>query len=319
VKRVLVTGAAGFVGANLVRRLLADGHEVDVLLRSTTDRWRLLGIERELRIHDVQLMDGSAVLGAVDEARPDWVFHLASHGAYPWQQDATAILATNVIGTLNILEAAADRGVEAFVHAGSSSEYGFKDHPPRETEILAPNSYYAVGKAAATLLCSHKGAAHRLPTATLRLYSVYGPWEEPGRLIPALVCASLNGRLPPLVDPLVARDFVFVDDAVEAFVLAAEHAIPGVYNIGSGRQTSLEALVEVARRVFAVDAEPQWGSMEKRSWDATIWVADPRRAQAELGWAPSRPIDQGLLLTADWLQSTPGVCERYTESRSVSR
>ena len=205
-----------------------------------------------------------------------------------------------MLGTLNILEAAADQGFEAFVHAGSSSEYGFKDHPPGENEWLEPNSYYAVGKAAATLLCRYVGEARRLRTATLRLYSVYGPWEEPGRLVPTLLCAALDGRLPPLVDPRVARDFVYVDDAVDAFVLAAEGAASGVYNIGSGRQTSLEALVQVARRIFAVDVEPEWGTMEKRSWDATVWVADPRRAQEELGWAAvahdrrGAAVDRGL-------------------------
>jgi dolichol-phosphate mannosyltransferase len=312
VRRVLVTGAAGFVGANLVRRLLSDGHEVDVLLRATTDRWRLLGVEAELRHHDVELTDRDAVRRAVDEARPDWLFHLASHGAYSWQRDAPAILTTNVIGTLNLLEAAADRGVEAFVHAGSSSEYGFKDHAPAETAMLEPNSFYAVGKAAATHLCALVGETRRLPASTLRLYSVYGPWEEPGRLIPALVCASLDGRLPSLVDPLVARDFVFVADAVDAFVLAAERGPQGVYNIGSGTQTTLEALVEIARRVFKVDSEPRWGSMERRSWDATVWVADPRRARNELDWAPSHSIDDGLRLMADWLESTPSVGERYS-------
>jgi dolichol-phosphate mannosyltransferase len=154
---------------------------------------------------------------------------------------------------------------------------------------------------------------------TLRLYSVYGPYEEPGRLVPTLVARGLSGQLPPLVDPRTARDFVYVDDVSDAFVRAAEAEVePGaVFNIGSGSQTTLAELVDAARRVLAVDAEPDWGTYAARAWDTDSWVSDPRRAGRELGWRAETSIDVGLGLTANWMRSSPACAERYVTAQSA--
>ena len=184
-------------------------------------------------------------------ARPDWVFHLAAHGAYSWQRDAELIMQTNLVSTVRLLAACQRHGFAAFVNAGSSSEYGFQDHAPREDELPEPNSDYAVMKAAATLHCRFVAQRDDVHVVTLRLYSVYGPWEEPGRLMPTLVARGLEGRLPPLVSPDTPRDFVSVRDTERAFLLAAERTDlerGSVFNIGSGRQTTLREVVEVGAR-----------------------------------------------------------------------
>src|SRR5262249_5612399 len=131
------------------------------------------------------------------------------------------MMATNFMGCVNLLDACAEIGVESFVQTGSSSEYGYKDHPPAEDEALEPNSHYAVTKAAATHYCQFTARQHNLHAVTTRLYSIYGPWEEPTRLIPTLIIRGLKGNLPPLVSPRTARDFVYVDDAVEALLQVA--------------------------------------------------------------------------------------------------
>src|SRR6202022_3882820 len=120
-----------------------------------------------------------------------------------------------------LLQAAVTAGVQAFVNAGTSSEYGYKDHAPAEDEKLEPNSDYAVTKAAAPILCPHTAQRTGVAITPLRLYSVYGPYEEPTRLVPTLIVQGLEGKLPPLVNPDVARDYIHVDDACDAFVLAA--------------------------------------------------------------------------------------------------
>ncbi len=261
----------------------------------------------------VDLRDGDAVARAIGNAKPEWVFHLAAHGAYSWQTDRRRIIETNVIGTINVVDAAGRAGATAIVNAGSSSEYGDKDHAPSESEIVEPNSDYAVAKAAATHYVTL--AAHRdgLPTCTLRLYSVFGPWEEPGRLIPALVVHALRGELPPLVDPAIARDFVYVDDVVDAFISAARDGVsPGeVFNVGSGVETTIGAAVEVTRQVFALDVEPQWGSMEGRAWDLRTWVSNPARIEAVLGWKPRVSFADGLARTAEWLREHEEFWPRY--------
>lgn len=310
--RVAITGATGFIGANLARRALADGHEVHLLLRRGHDAWRIADIAASVRLHEVDLTDAAAVRDALAAARPEQLFHLAAYGAYAHQAEPGAAVRTNVLGTIVLLEAARAAGVGAFVYAGTSSEYGAKDHAPGEDEVLEPNSLYAVTKAAATAYCAFVARRDRARVVSLRLYSAYGPWEEPARLIPQLVLAGLEGRLPPLVDPKVARDFVYVDDVCDAFVAAAgaERSPSPVYNVGTGVQTTLREAVEAACRVMAIREQPVWGSMPDRAWDTTVWVSDPSRIARELGWRARVPFETGLLRTVEWLRQ-PATRERY--------
>jgi len=155
------------------------------------------------------------------------------------------------------------------------------------------------------MYCRHLARRAGLPVTTLRLYSVYGPFEEPSRLVARLIAEGLQGRLPPLVGPLVARDYVHVDDVCEAYLRAAEAGRePGaVYNVGSGRQTTLAEMVALVRRLLAIDAEPAWGTMAGRSWDTEVWVANPARIKADLGWVPELDLERGLAKTVAWFRS----------------
>ena len=311
--KALVTGAGGFVGANLVGRLLDAGHEPTAVVRPGRLPWRLRDLDGEVAIRATDLRDADAVHRSVLDTRPDVVLHLAAHGAYSWQQDFAAMLAVNVRATEALLLGAREVGAR-LVNAGSSSEYGRKDHAPSEAEPVEPNSLYAIAKVAATQLCRLAAATYGQDAVTLRLYSVYGPWEEPGRLMPTLVERGLAGHLPPLVDPRTARDFVWVHDACDAFLAAASvelHDPGSVLNIASGTQTTLRTLVELARSTFKLQAEPAWGTMEQRSWDTAVWVGQPDAAAAVLGWHASTSLDRGLRLMADWLQARPDLASRY--------
>lgn len=315
-KRVVVTGATGFVGANLVRRLLHDGHDVHLLVRPSFRPWRIESIRGDVRVHEAALEDQDLVYGCLEAVQPAWVFHLATHGAYPSQTDVDQITRTNVLGTTNLVEAALRIGFESFVHTGSSSEYGFKDHPAAETERLEPNSHYAVTKAAATMYCRFTGQSRGVQLSTLRLYSVYGPWEEPTRLVPCLVVSGLQGLFPPLVDPSIARDFVYVDDVVDALVLAAstpDQESGAIYNVGTGVQTTLAEAVEIARNAFGIAAEPRWGSMETRGWDTSVWIADSSEIRRKLRWRPRHDFADGLGRFSAWLQADHAMWSLYEQ------
>jgi nucleoside-diphosphate-sugar epimerase len=307
-KRVMLTGGTGFVGANLARRLLRDGHELHLLVRPGYQRWRIEDIGAGVRLHELHLHDAEAVERAVGQIRPEWVFHLAVHGAYSWQTDWEEMVRTNIQGTMGLLSACLKTGFEAFVNTGSSSEYGFKDHAPTESEPLEPNSHYAVTKAAATMFCRHTAQSRRVHVPTLRLYSVFGPYEEPGRLLPALIMHGLKHGLPPLADPEVARDFVYVDDVVEAYLLAASVRTSewgAVYNVGSGVQTTLREALAIAREAMHVAVEPVWNAMPNRKWDANVWVSDNRKIRSQLGWQPCRTFAEGFRLMLDWFRQGP--------------
>ena len=313
-RRALLTGAGGFVGACLARRLLADGWRVELLVRPGSDPWRLQDLRGDAAIRKVDLRDATAAARAVKEADAEWIFHLAAHGAYSWQTDPRGIVETNLLGTLNVAEAAVAHGFAAFVHAGSSSEYGYKDHAPSEDEAPEPNSHYAVAKVAATLLCRHLADAHDLHLATLRLSSVYGQWEDPRRLVPTLISRGMAGELPALVAPDTGRDFVHVEDVCDAFVVVAERPVAGssrIYNVGSGRQSTLRELVEVARATLGIAAEPEWGSHQPRRWDTQVWVSDPGKIERELGWRARRELADGFAETAEWLRARPELWSRY--------
>src|SRR5689334_21363314 len=155
VRRVIVTGATGFVGANLSRRLLRDGHDIHLLVRQGYAPWRVADICNVVQLHEVDLADRSVLSRVLATIRPDWIFHLAAYGAYSSQTDLYRIVETNFLGTINLVEACLPGGFDAFVNTGSSSEYGFKDHAPPEHDWLEPNSHYAVAKASATLFCRY--------------------------------------------------------------------------------------------------------------------------------------------------------------------
>jgi dolichol-phosphate mannosyltransferase len=310
--RVLVTGAAGFVGAVLARRLVSDGHEVHALVRPGSDLWRLDGVEA--RVHEVDLAEEPEVSDVVTRVRPEWIFHLAAHGAYPFQSHFPEMVRTNVLGTLHLVESCLRVGFEALVNTGSSSEYGFTDHAPSEDEEPRPSSDYAVTKLTATLYCRAAAGRSGRSIPTLRLYSVYGPFEEPSRLVPQLAVRGLEGKLPPLVSPQVARDFVFVDDVVEAYLAAASRrgAEPGaVYNVGTGRQTSIREAVEIARRVLSIASPPEWRTMPNRPWDTSVWVASPARIEKDHGWKPRTRFEEGFARFVRWLSEDPLRIVRY--------
>ena len=295
-------------------------------MRSTSDRWRLRDLQTDLQQHEVDLRDDGAVSRAVAEVRPQTVFHLAVYGAYPHQMGLQEMVLSNVTGTANLVQAAFRNGAEAFVNTGSSSEYGFQDHAPVESEPVAPNSDYAVTKASATLYCQYIARSLKVHLPTLRLYSVYGPYEEPGRLIPTLILRGLEGQLPPLVRPDIARDYVYVDDVLDAYLRVAEPPAAGtdvelgaVYNVGSGVQTTLADVVTLTRELMGIKAEPSWGSMGERVWDTSTWVSDSRKIQRALGWRTQHSLEQGFRETMQWFREHPDFIELYRKRMSKSQ
>jgi nucleoside-diphosphate-sugar epimerase len=318
-KRVLVTGASGFVGSNLARRLIRDGYATHLLVSPLSDQWRLEELKDHAQVHAVDLANAEALERIVGAIKPEWVFHLAAHGAYSWQLESERMIATNVVGTINLVRAIRRADFEVMVNAGSSSEYGFVDHAPMEDEACDPNSDYAVTKVSGTLYCRSVACRCNLHIVTLRLYSVYGPWEEPNRLMPMLVVRGLQGELPPLVSPHVARDYVYIDDVVHAFLLAAAHRtseLGAIFNVGTGTQTSVAQAVAAARTILGISQDPVWGSMPNRAWDTNTWVSDSRKIAHRLGWLPRHSLDSGLREMVGWFRDRPALERWYCDRQA---
>lgn len=315
---IAVIGGGGFIGSNLFRRILAVRDDVYAVTDQPYVPWRLLGLE------NAGILRG-------DVTRPwelrelfarhkfETIFYLAAYGGYARQSFAGQTYQTNLIGLLNTLEEALPHGFSVLVHAGSSSEYGSNCAGPTEDSQLVPNSHYAVSKVAASNLLRHLASTQALPVVNLRLYSVYGPWEEPDRLIPRLIQAGLAGHFPPFVAPEISRDFVYIDDVVEAFILAATRGVvraPGAsINIATGRPTNIREVAAHAKRLFDLRGEPVWSSMPNRSWDLEQWYGNPGRAREILGWEARTSFPEGLQATVDWTRRQSAVPEVRSHKR----
>ena len=304
----LVTGGAGFIGANLAARLIAEGDTVHLLVRPGSNLWRLTSLQPHVLIHEIDVRNREAMVRVCETIRPSWVFHLAAFGNSAWEIDTRTIIDATFVGSVNVFDAARHAGCKAIVHAGSSSEYGLTLRAACESDRLAPNSEYAVAKAAATLFGQQRARANGDPIVTLRFYSVYGPWEDPARLLPTVIVRGLDGEWPPLAHPAIARDFVHVDDAVEACLLAARAAMTQrgeVFNVCTGIQSTLADVVGLAQQILPNKGEPPWEEMASRAWDTTTWVGDARLIGDVLGWRPEVSFDAGFRRFVRWFEDDP--------------
>ncbi len=314
IKKAVITGASGFVGANLCRRLLNTNHEVHLLVRSTFNSWRIEDILNRVKLHQIDFLDQPALVKVFDTIKPDFIFHLAANGAYSFQKNTSEIFKTNILGTQNLVDASVAVGFKTFINTGSSSEYGFKKTIHSETDMLEPNSAYSVSKAAATHYCSYIANEKKLSIPTLRLYSVYGSFEDPSRLIPKLLMNAFQGNYPPLVSPETARDFIYIEDAVDAFMTMAEETpkhCSDVFNVSSGIQTTLKDVVGLIQKQFGINKEPNWGEMTSRSWDSDCWVGSNKKLKGATSWSPKYSLDQGLSDFSKWLIENPKMKQHY--------
>jgi len=272
-------------------------------------------------VRAVDLLVDPNVEALLDDVRPRVVFDCVAYGAYPFEVDAHRIYETNFGFVSRLVERLAARSIACYVHAGSSSEYGDNASAPKETDLTAPNSEYAVSKVAAANLLYYWGKRRKFPCCNLRLYSVYGPLEDSSRLIPNVVRQGSEGGYPPFVDPNVSRDFVYIDDACEAFILSAltltEQDYGESFNIGTGVKTTIADVAATARRLFAI-AEPPSFNMPSRKWDMTGWYADPTRASLRLGWRARVAFDEGLTRTLAWYSALPDKLDYERSSKQYA-
>lgn len=304
-KKILITGISGFVGANLAMRLIQNGYEVHGFIRSDSEKyWRLRNIAPSIILHEVNILDIGALTDSVINIAPEIIFHLATYGAYAHQNEPKKILETAIFPTLSILQAAKNCGVKMIVNAGSSSEYGEKKLPMIETDLLQPNSYYAVAKASQSLLAQYFSLRENIPVVTLRLFSVYGPYEEPGRYIPTVIRNVLLNKDVLIADFRIARDFVYIDDVIDVFIfVSTQPQLAGkIINIGTGIQSTLLDIFKEAVELTGSLSSPIEGVYKKREFDTDTWVADTQLVQKVLKTYKPRSLRDGLIKMIEWFK-----------------
>jgi dTDP-glucose 4,6-dehydratase len=313
-RAVLVTGAGGFIGGHLVQRLVRDGARVRALVRynSRNERGTLDWIPPEA------LGDVEAVLGdlrdveSVDRAvsGSEIVFHLGAQIAIPYSfVNPRDFFETNVLGTLNVAQAALTRDVSRIVHTSTSEVYGTaRQIPITEDHPLEPQSPYAASKVAADKLMDSYHRSFRLPVTVLRPFNTYGPHQSARAVIPTIVSQALEGDVLRLGSLEPRRDLTFVADTVDGFVRAgaAPDAVGRTVQLGTGRDVSIGDVVrivgEVLGRELTVQKDPD--RVRPEASEVMRLIASPALAGELIGWAPQTDLEEGLRRTIEWIEKS---------------
>ena len=322
--RVLVTGAAGFIGSHLVERLLADGHEVRALIRYTSrgSAGFLSPIAQtrpaQLVITAGDIRDPAAVRDSMVGVSA--VLHLGALIGIPYSYlHPLDTLQNNLTGTVNVLTAARELGTELVVHTSTSEVYGTaRSVPIGEDHPLQAQSPYAASKIAADKLVESYVNSYGLPCTTIRPFNTYGPRQSARAVIPTIISQGLAGTEISLGNLQPTRDFTFVSDTVDGFVKALESpaAIGRTVNLGTSSEISIGNLAELILGLLGVRGSVVEDGHRVRRTGSEVerLVADNRLARELLGWTPLVGLEEGLAQTIAWVRANPGLYSPATYS-----
>jgi nucleoside-diphosphate-sugar epimerase len=302
VNAVLVTGASGFVGSHLVRALVRQGFD-------TVSVFRKAGFEEDQRHIRMDLRDTAAVRNLFRQFRFSAVIHLAASGVSAEAENFEELAATNTLATAALARVALDSGIERFLYAGSGFEYRPHAHAMDETTPLGSPNLYGASKAAGWMLLDTLRRLEGLPLVTFRPFSIYGPGENAARLVPYTILQTLHGEPIRLTLGSQVRDYVFIEDVVEALRLGltSPAAVGQIYNLGSGPSAARSAR-QMAEEILAMmGASPRlcWFDRPNQGRrDPPYLVSDPTKAHVELGWRARVSLEDGLVRTIDWYKGT---------------
>lgn len=312
-QKILITGASGFIGANICRFFYQLGYEVFALTGPNNHNWRIDDLQINKKFIDITSIND--VQKYISEVQPNIIVNCAAYGAYSNQDNIDKIYKVNVGGLKNLLESSIDlKSLNCFIQLGSSSEYGTNCSGPNEFDNLMPDSHYAISKISANYLINFYSNKYKIKAFNLRLYSVYGPYEEISRLIPKLLIEVYNKKLPPLVNKNISRDFIYIDDVCRAILelsnIASQLTGGMAFNIGSNTCTTLENLINVVIDNFDINVKPNWGSMENRVWDHSYWFSNSNLAKQVFGWEAKIQLLEGLKKTYQWMIDNDDIVEK---------
>jgi len=312
-KKVLITGAGGFIGSHLVEHLVRKGAIVRAFVRyNSRNNWGLLDLlpkdildNLEIFLGDIQ--DPQIVKKAVKGS--EIVFHLASLIAIPYSYIAPmSFVNTNVLGTLHIMEACLQEGVERVIHTSTSEVYGTAKYVPiDEDHPLQGQSPYSASKIGADKVAESYYYSFNLPVAIIRPFNTYGPRQSARAIIPTIITQLLTNNKLKLGNLSAKRDLNYIDDTVEGFLKVAtvSKAIGETINIGSNTEISIEELAYKIMYIMNKKVPITIEETRKRPSDSEVWrlKADNRKAKKLLDWEPKFSLDNGLKHTIKWIKN----------------
>ena len=312
-KTVLITGAGGFIGSQLVEALLIEGAHVRAFVRYTSrgDNGLLRLLPREisdrLEIIHGDLRDMQAVYDAARDC--ELVYHLGALISIPYSYRHPAEVAeVNFMGTLNVLMACRELSVARLIHTSTSEVYGTARHVPiNEEHPLQGQSPYSASKIGADKMAESFYCAYNLPVVTVRPFNTYGPRQSARAVIPTIITQALDNHIIHLGNLDTTRDFTYVDDTVRGFLLAGSTvgAEGGVFNLGTGTDIRIGDIAErIALKIgHKVEIKVEAQRLRPEKSEVLRLISDNRLARATLGWEPQVSLDDGLDKTIEWMRS----------------
>jgi nucleoside-diphosphate-sugar epimerase len=304
--RVLLTGRTGFIGSALVPRLLE--HEVHFLDRYIAGR--LYPVESDQFTHVMDLTDYVSVNRLIEKIRPEIVVHLAALSPVSYSYDhPEEAMKINALATINLAEACLKvPGFQHFVAAGTTEEYGMTlDRPANEESRCSPNSPYSVSKHAATKYLQYLHMAKGFPVTIMRATNTYGRTRDCHFFVEKTIKQMLNGADVFLGDPAPVRDFMYVDDHIDAYMKAIENrdqSVGKVFNIATGEYANVKQYAERIARVLGYEGKVSWNSIAERPLDIQDHRIDASKAKKVLGWEAKVRFEVGVAKTARLLEAT---------------
>jgi len=307
--KILISGGTGFIGANLIHKLIKTKNEIHVLVRTKSDLWRIKDIQKRVNIHKVDLLENKKLKNIVKEINPETVFHLAAYGIKRSESNLSKTLESNIIGAANLLSSLESLdNLTRIVNVGSQSEYGGlnENHSCKETDFLNPITPYGIAKAAQTYLCNYY-FLKKYPITTLRVFSPYGMYEDKGRLVADIMLSLVQNSSLTISSPSITRDFIFVEDVVDALILASKKPnVEGeIINIGSSKKLTIGELIDLCPNSSQLKSSLQFSETKKRPLDkmgGKGLSANINKASGLLKWKPKFTTSEALQKTHRWFK-----------------
>ncbi len=303
-KVILITWASWFVWSNLVRTLVNNWYNnINILARESSNFWRIKDILNKINISNISLLDNQKLNKYINNLKPNIIYHLAAAWANIWRdwRWIIEIFEQNTIWTINLINACKEVWFEYFINTWSSSEYGEKNTPMNENDILEPNNEYWVSKASASMYANFIWKKYNLPIYTFRLFAVYWYFEDKKRLIPTLILNYINWQSPNLTNPNSVRDYIFIDDVVNYYLNIDKLSWDfwWIYNLWNWIQYSIWEIVEIIKKISNSDISPNYWIEQAKQNEPKIWMSNNQKTNNKF-WLNNISIEEWLKKSYKW-------------------
>ena len=299
-KKVIITGGFGFIGSHLYKRLIEQNANIVIINKAESNTFRLKDYLSEIKLYELDIREAEEVRKVILDEKPDYVFHLAAYGVNAKDNDYMEAIKTNIIGSVNILNALKKNGCEKFINIGTSSEYG--NQKSKENIALRPTNIYGSTKASSTIMLHQIAQNSNIDIVTLRPFNIFGEGEEQHKLFCEVIIKILQNEKVELTKCNQHRDYTYISNIIDGLILAAENQTVKnqIFNIASGKTHPLKYYIEKIFDISGTTSKPIYGAIPQRTDERMKQTVDITKIKKVLNWEPKISLEEGIENTINW-------------------